>query len=381
MDTKISEKKFDSYTDHNFEQSISIENIDCKLVTEFIEITKDTLQPKYKISIDGNGVSYNCIVLESEKIQKIKNAVKKNHGLSYDIKYIEGGLNLNFTITHPILSGLDRFTFTKDKIEPYKLFSDRIKLLEESMINKKYPITPELLGQCAVYDKDALSPANLQKTIKEYFDTLNKPGSKNGNYTSGSYPDQKYKFLQNIEKIYKINYLYQDEQPTPTKNQALFSGIVYVEYVEGQYGSISNRLSHYDYPNSWTLLTLKYQSDGDFNIIGYVENKKDSITIDFPKNLSLNFLNQPRVKSESGTNYCSHEDYIKYCNIIKLPFNVKNGIYKGTMDYHDKSIHRNVFYLIKDNNLFWFSNVLDYNPDKIYLVAYKDYIRTITINI
>jgi hypothetical protein len=187
-----------------------------------------------------------------------------------------------------------------------------------------------------------------------------------------------------LQNYYTISHIKNNEMPIGDSNQLVYSGILMDLDNEYNYDSddnsdidnnysddskhittkISNgRYVFYEFDKVYTILTKKY----DHDIIGIIEKTKNNVCIKFTHYFVHNGIRMrnPLIDVEKGcknpiyknetfgnkkyriaTHYvCSEDSFYEDCYFVTLPFDIKNGTYKGNMTANSVKIKNNKMYI------------------------------------
>lgn len=305
----------------DFKQAITINDNDYMVYIKDL----DNDESLYEIIVIGNGNEYKAKIKDDDgQLNRLKNSLRQEKGLSYRAKFENNMQNLELKPYHELIKIDDKYNLERSKcdISINLEVGNRLKKLEDNF-DTEFVITKEMLGACVT-----LTP---QHTMSP--DIVN-------NYILDVQVKNDKMLPYRIEKFYKIEYLYQEELPVKTKNQVLINKIL----------SFGNPITTHNIEFGYTLLSKKYNEAA----VGFIQKNKRTITIELNNVMFDIKAGCPDVKTEYIPNssstqiYCDSKSYFKYCYLLKLPFEMADGIY-NTEKYSNAL---NEFVLIKNNYVY-----------------------------
>ncbi len=320
----------------DFKQKITVNNVD---YTFFI--TKTSLLTTTMLLL-GHGLEFKGEFnnIDAKALARLKNALQKENGLFYNASVIEDGSGIQISPQHECCDINEVYILDKspkDASMEYFL-QERIEAVEKS-IPTIYLIEQEMIGPCI-----ELGPmANM--SLEKVNELMNKviitdAENKAKNPASILVNDNEWKRFM-IQEFYVISYVYSKKIPVITKNELLFNKII----------KNINRTSvgHFhvlDINNGYTVLSRKYEE----NIVGFITKTPKEIVIRlsyFKFNIGNTCANV--FKKEQNNVKCSEEDYYTFCYLLKLPFNIEDGLYF----YIDAIVNQTKVLLIKENAIYF----------------------------
>lgn len=318
-------KEYDIFTDDN-----NIESKDASCNNEYkLSITEQESANEYTLNIKDIN---NCIEI-------IKSAFSNKYGITYNISFLSNRSQLKLTIKHPIFINECTYTLNKTTKEvSLNSLDERLSKLEkqnDTTLPKYgcFKIKRDMLGPCISITKDC----DITKDeIAKYLFDIKKLNEQSH--------DIKSCISKTIKNFYKIKYLYQKEIPIYAKNQILINGYLSIYS--------SDKFDIIDIDNCYTILTNTLD-DKEIGTVAYhgsgnIYIKLNNLVCDFTQKFKTDVKNNNNIE-------CSEEEYLKYGYILKLPFDVEDGIY-----YKESNNNKSHFILIKNNFMYpyigWMKN-------------------------
>lgn len=339
-----------------FSQNVTINGFDYSLTV--LKCAFDS----YKIIITDGDKSWNgSFENNNNELDRLKSALREKDGMKYSISMIDDSL-IKINVKHSLFTVSDEYELNiqivDDISSQLNILTNKMKLIDSVQPPTTYPITLSMLGKGSKIGNCGLT--NI-KTLKRYldfyiskiqFDQNNDVGETQLNLkvnkisptnTTGNYPENI--VIDDIQKYYKISYVYAEEKPVPTENSIVLDNLV---IINEQIKCVKVTLAS----NTYTIITKRYQTDD--HVVGLITKTKNIIIFEFctddDGSGKITHTITPLTGNKSSITKHNRDCIVIPLNeffeqyIIALPFHVPDGLYRR---YYEE-----YFLMIKNNKIY-----------------------------